>query len=55
MATPTDMVVHPRDLELGVATHGRSIYVLDTAPFHELVDRLNEPVTYLALMTWVFW
>ena len=40
-----DMVVHPRDLELVVATHGRSIYVLDTTPFHELVDRLNEPVT----------
>ena len=39
------MVVHPRDLELVVATHGRSIYVLDTTPFHELVDRLNEPVT----------
>ena len=44
-----DMVVHPRDLELVVATHGRSIYVLDTTPFHELVDRLDEPVTLFSL------
>tara|TARA_B100000575_G_scaffold294279_1_gene309224 strand:- start:582 stop:3398 length:2817 start_codon:yes stop_codon:yes gene_type:complete len=44
-----DMVVHPRDFELVVATHGRSIYVLDTTPFHELVDRLNESITLFRL------
>lgn len=44
-----DMVIHPRDLELVVATHGRSIYVLDIKPFHELVDRINEPISLFSL------
>ena len=44
-----DMVVHPRDLELVVATHGRSIYVLDVTPFHELVPRINESTTLFSL------
>ena len=28
-----------------IATHGRSIYVLDIEPLHEIADRLNERVT----------
>jgi photosystem II stability/assembly factor-like uncharacterized protein len=31
-----DLVVHPRDQELVVATHGRSLYVVDVAPLEEL-------------------
>lgn len=44
-----DMVVHPRDLELVVATHGRSMYVLDVTAFHELVPRINESTTLFSL------
>lgn len=40
-----DMVVHPRELELVIATHGRSIYVADLEPFHSVSKRLNEAVT----------
>lgn len=34
-----DMVVHPRDMELVVGTHGRSIFVLDVAPLQALQGR----------------
>ncbi|MEQ9308890.1 MAG: hypothetical protein RLN90_05500 [Balneolaceae bacterium] len=40
-----DMVVHPRDLELVIGTHGRSIWVMDVKPLHEIVERLDEPIT----------
>jgi len=44
-----DMVVHPRDYDLIVGTHGRSVYVMDVKPLHEVADHLNQPV--LALKT----
>jgi hypothetical protein len=31
-----DMIVHPRDHELVVATHGRSVFVADVRPLQEL-------------------
>ena len=31
-----DLVVHPRDAELVIGTHGRSIFVLDVSPIREL-------------------
>ncbi len=31
-----DLVIHPRERELVVATHGRGLYVLDVAPLEEL-------------------
>ena len=31
-----DMIIHPRENELVVATHGRSVYVLDVKPFQKL-------------------
>jgi photosystem II stability/assembly factor-like uncharacterized protein len=31
-----DLVVHPRDGELVIGTHGRSVFVLDVAPVREL-------------------
>lgn len=40
-----DMVVHPRDLDLVIATHGRSIYVMDVEPLHQVVGRLDESIT----------
>jgi photosystem II stability/assembly factor-like uncharacterized protein len=35
-----DLVIHPRDRELVIATHGRSLYVLDVAPLEELTPRV---------------
>ena len=44
-----DMIVHPRDLELVTATHGRSIYVSDITLFHELHGRMNEDITIFSI------
>lgn len=33
-----DLVIHPRDRELVIGTHARSIYVMDIAPLEELTD-----------------
>lgn len=43
-----DLVVHPRDHDLVVATHGRAIYVLDDiAPLRELtVETMREPLHF---------
>jgi len=40
-----DMVVHPRELELVIGTHGRSIWVADVKPMHAVSKRMNEAVT----------
>ncbi len=40
-----DMVVHPRDLDLVIGTHGRSIYVMDIEPIHQVAGRLDETIT----------
>ena len=39
------MVVHPREHELVIGTHGRSIWVMDVKPLHKLAERINEQVT----------
>ncbi|MDX1618834.1 MAG: hypothetical protein R3224_08615, partial [Balneolaceae bacterium] len=39
-----DMVVHPRDLELVIATHGRSIYVMDLKPLHTVAERRKDAI-----------
>jgi len=40
-----DMIVHPRDHELVVGTHGRSIFVADVKPLHGVASAgLNKPV-----------
>jgi photosystem II stability/assembly factor-like uncharacterized protein len=40
-----DLVVHPRDHELVIATHGRGIYIFDIAPLQELTpDVLSSEV-----------
>ncbi|MDX1639748.1 MAG: hypothetical protein R3281_17440, partial [Balneolaceae bacterium] len=39
-----DMVIHPRDLDLVIGTHGRSIYVMELEPLHQVADRREEPI-----------
>ena len=39
-----DLIVHPRENELVVGTHGRSIFVLDAKPLQAVAGRLEEPV-----------
>jgi photosystem II stability/assembly factor-like uncharacterized protein len=40
-----DMVVHPREYELVIGTHGRSIWVMDVKPLHKLSERMDERIT----------
>jgi photosystem II stability/assembly factor-like uncharacterized protein len=42
-----DLVVHPREHELVIATHGRGIYILDVAPLQELTARARAQALYL--------
>ena len=37
-----DLMVHPREMDLIVGTHGRGIYVMDIAPFEELTAAVAE-------------
>ncbi len=37
-----DMIVHPRDLELVVGTHGRSIYVVDAKPLQQIAKGFSD-------------
>ncbi|WP_375578428.1 glycosyl hydrolase [Marivirga tractuosa] len=42
-----DLIVHPRDLDLIVGTHGRSIYVTDVKPLHKISqNQENKLVTF---------
>lgn len=36
-----DLVIHPRDRELVIGTHGRSVYVMDIAPLEELTEAVQ--------------
>jgi photosystem II stability/assembly factor-like uncharacterized protein len=42
-----DLVVHPRDRELVIGTHGRSVYVLDVWPLQELTAEARAQAAYL--------
>ncbi len=45
-----DLVLHPRDRELLVATHGRGLFVIDVAPLQELTaDVAAEPAHLFAV------
>jgi hypothetical protein len=35
-----DLVIHPRDRELVIGTHGRGVYILDIAPLQELTPEV---------------
>ncbi len=43
-----DMVVHPRDMELVVGTHGRSIYVTDVKPLQTIAGNTGKPIVAMA-------
>jgi photosystem II stability/assembly factor-like uncharacterized protein len=42
-----DLVIHPRDRELVVGTHGRGIYVIDVAPLQELTAKVRAEPAHL--------
>jgi hypothetical protein len=42
-----DLVVHPRDRELVVATHGRSLFIIDVAPLQEMTPKVREAKAHL--------
>jgi hypothetical protein len=42
-----DLVVHPRDRELVIATHGRGIYIMDVCPLQELTSRARATGVHL--------
>lgn len=42
-----DMVIHPRDADLVVGTHGRGIYVLDISPLQQLNEEVMSSESYL--------
>ncbi len=42
-----DLVLHPRDRELVVATHGRGLYVLDAAPLEEMTPVVRSAAAHL--------
>lgn len=42
-----DMVIHPRDADLVVGTHGRGIYTLDIAPLQQMTQEVIEADVYL--------
>jgi photosystem II stability/assembly factor-like uncharacterized protein len=42
-----DLVIHPRDRELVIATHGRSLFVLDIAPLQEFTTEVHAREVHL--------
>jgi photosystem II stability/assembly factor-like uncharacterized protein len=42
-----DLLVHPRDRELVIGTHGRGIYIMDVAPLEELTPTVLAAAAYL--------
>ncbi len=42
-----DLVIHPRERDLVVGTHGRSLYVVDFAPLEELTEAVRARAVHL--------
>jgi photosystem II stability/assembly factor-like uncharacterized protein len=42
-----DLVVHPRDRELVVATHGRGLFIIDVAPLQEMTAKARAARVFL--------
>ena len=42
-----DMVIHPRDSDLVIGTHGRGIFIMDISPLQELTPEVAEEDAYL--------
>ncbi|MDQ2987015.1 MAG: hypothetical protein M3R13_09910 [Armatimonadota bacterium] len=48
MATPVqDLVIHERESDLIIGTHGRGIYIADIAPLRQLTSRVQEAKVHL--------
>ncbi|MCP4452017.1 MAG: glycosyl hydrolase, partial [Planctomycetes bacterium] len=47
-----DLVVHPRDRDLVVGTHGRSIYVMDVEPIQKLTPKIQAKAVHLFNLPW---
>ena len=46
-ALVNDMLIHPRENDLVVATHGRGLFVTDITPLQEMNDRIAQEDAYL--------
>jgi photosystem II stability/assembly factor-like uncharacterized protein len=42
-----DLLIHPRDHELVIATHGRGIWIMDVAPLQELTPKIRSAPAHL--------
>ncbi|MBL6447865.1 glycosyl hydrolase [Fulvivirga sp. 29W222] len=49
-----DLVVHPRENELVVGTHGRSIYIVDVKPFQQVAGNVDVPVKVFSVDTYKY-
>lgn len=52
MSPAHDLVVHPRDRDLVVGTHGRSIYVMDIEPVQILTPKIRRKPMHLFDLAW---
>jgi len=52
IAPAHDLVIHPRDRDLVVGTHGRSIYVMDVEPIQILTPRIRHQTVHLFDLAW---
>src|SRR5207244_1431848 len=42
-----DLVIHPRERDLVIATHGRSLFIMDIAPLEELTAEVRAQDVHL--------
>jgi photosystem II stability/assembly factor-like uncharacterized protein len=52
MSPAHDLVIHPRDRDLVVGTHGRSIYVMDIEPIQILTPKIQAEALHLFELPW---
>ncbi len=48
-----DLVIHPRDRDLVVGTHGRSIYVIDVEPIQTLTPKVRSKAVHVFGLPWI--
>jgi photosystem II stability/assembly factor-like uncharacterized protein len=46
-ALVNDLLIHPRDNDLVVATHGRGLFIADIVPLQEMKDKFSQEPVYL--------
>jgi len=52
MSPAHDLVIHPRDRDLVVGTHGRSIYVMDVEPIQTLTPKIRKKAVHVFDLAW---